>query len=121
MIVLDTNILIEILKNNQSTIQKIQSFDDTLVISSISVMELYFGAFNKAELLKLEKFISLFPIIHLNESISKLSMKLIQEYTKSHHLDIPDSLIASTTLSIDGKLFTYNLKDFKYIKDLNLI
>jgi len=47
-------------------------------------------------------------------------MKLIQEYTKSHHLDIPDSLIASTTLSIDGKLFTYNLKDFKYIDGLEL-
>lgn len=50
MIVLDTNILIEVLKANKKTIEKVQSFTDELVISSITVMELYYGALNKAEL-----------------------------------------------------------------------
>jgi len=44
MILLDTNVLIEILKGNQNTIDKIQSFNKTLAISSITVMELYYGA-----------------------------------------------------------------------------
>lgn len=54
-IVLDTNILIEILKGNNNTIKIVQSFNAKSVISSISVMELYYGAINKAELKKLEK------------------------------------------------------------------
>ena len=121
MIVLDTNVLIEILKGNKETIQKVEPFKETLCVSSISVMELYYGALNKVELNKLEKFVSLFNIIHLNENISKSSTKLIKTYAKSHSLDIPDSLIASTVLVNDGVLLTYNLKDFKYIEGMKLL
>jgi len=45
----------------------------------------------------------------------------IFEYAKSHNLAIPDSLIASTVISIKLKLLTLNLKDFKYIDGLELI
>jgi len=121
MIVLDTNILIEILKGNDETIKKVESLTDSLSISSISVMELYYGALNKVELNKLEKFVSLFNIIHLNENISKSSTKLIKHYAKSHNLDIPDSLIASTVLENDATLLTYNVKDFKYIEGMKLL
>jgi len=121
MIVLDTNILIEILKGNQDTIKKVQSFNTTLAISSITVMELYFGALNKAELNKLEKFVALFHVIQLSETISAQATKLIKTYAKSHSLDIPDSLIASTAIVYKYQLFTYNIKDFKYIKNINLL
>ncbi len=121
MIVLDTNILIEILKDNPSTIQKVQSFNASLAISSITVMELFYGALNKAELKKLEKFVALFEIIDINETISKQSTALIKTYAKSHNLDIPDSLIGSTALVLEAPLFTYNLKDFRFISGLHLI
>ena len=42
-------------------------------------------------------------------------------YAKSHSLDIPDSIIASTALVLGGRIFTYNTKDFKYIDGLELI
>ena len=70
---------------------------------------------------KIEKFLSLFKVIHLSREISTKSIRLIQTYAKSHHLDIPDSLIASTALVENYKLLTYNIKDFKYIKDLDLL
>jgi len=121
MILLDTNVLIEILKGNQATIEKVQSFHTTLAISSITVMELFFGALNKAEVNKLKKFVALFKIIDLNEAISKQSISLILTYAKSHHLDIPDALIGSTALVLDIPLFTYNLKDFRFIDGLELV
>ena len=121
MILLDTNILIEILKGNEKTIQKVQSTSEELAISSISVMELYYGAINKTELNKLEKFTSLFQIVQINEQISKTAVQLVKSYAKSHTLDIPDSLIASTCLMNDCLLFTYNLKDFKYIDGMKLL
>ena len=121
MILLDTNVLIEILKGNQKTIGQIQRFDATLAISSITVMELYYGALNKIELNKLEKFVSLFRIIQINENISVKATKLIKTYAKSHTLDIPNSLIASTALVERCRLFTYNAKDFKYIKSIDLL
>ncbi len=39
----------------------------------------------------------------------------------SYNLDIPDSLIASTALVKGYKLFTYNIKDFRFIDNLELI
>ena len=117
---LDTNVLIEILKGNQSTLEIVESLPYT-AISSITVMELYYGALNKAELKQLEKFVALFKIVHLNEQISINSENLIKTYAKSHTLDIPDSLIASTALVQGYKLFTYNIKDFRFIENLELI
>jgi len=120
IVLLDTNILIEILKGNDKTISKIEALEAKLSISSITVMELYYGALNKVELVKLGKFVSLFNIIELNDSISKKATMLVKRYAKSHTLDIPDSLIASTALVLNAKLVTYNTKDFKYIDGIML-
>jgi len=120
IVLLDTNILIEILKGNDKTISKIEALEAKLSISIITVMELYYSALNKAELAKLEKFVSLFNIIELNENISKKATRLVKRYAKSHTLDIPDSLIASTALVLNAKLVTYNTKGFTYIDGIVL-
>jgi predicted nucleic acid-binding protein len=120
-IVLDTNILIEVLKGNKTIIEKLELLSADFYISSITVMELYYGALNKAELFQLKKFIALFKVIEINENISSISTELIFQYAKSHNLAIPDSLIASTAINIDSKLLTLNLKDFKYIDGLYLV
>ena len=89
-IILDTNILIEILKNNKQTIEKV------------------------------EKFIELFNVIPIDESISNIAKDLVYKYAKSHSLDIPDSLIAASALKINLPLLSYNKKDFKFIDNLIL-
>lgn len=119
-VILDTNILIEILKNNTKTIEMVEKFD-LHYISEVTKMELYYGAFNNQELEKLKKFLDLFEIIPINTNISNIASNLIYKYAKSHNLNIPDGLIAATTLETGYELFTYNLKDFKYIESLNLI
>lgn len=118
-IILDTNILIEILKNNKQTIKEVEEYD-IHYISIISVMELFYGAFNKTELQKLKKFVELFNVIPLDENISINAKNLVYKYAKSHNLDIPDSLIASTSLNMNLPLLTYNKKDFRFIENLQL-
>jgi len=120
MTVLDTNILIEILKNNQSTIKQVESLSPPLFVSVISAMELLYGALNKNELKKLQQFLSLFTIIQLDEKISQKAFVLIAQYSKSHTLDIPDALIAASCLENNKSLFTYNRKDFRFIPKLTL-
>jgi len=118
---LDTNVLIEILKGNQKTIDRVKDLNGILAISSISRMELYYGAFNKAEIEQIEKFTSLFEIIQINEAISLEATRLVKTFAKSHNLDIPDSLIAATTLLNNAGLLTYNIKDFRFITGLTLL
>ncbi len=121
MILLDTNILIEILKDNPQTQKEIASLQAPFSISSITAMELMVGARNKQEVKKLQQFIQLFDQIHLNESISNKALQLIMDYAKSHTLDIPDALIAASAIEYHASLFTYNRKDFKFIPSLALI
>ncbi len=47
MIILDTNIIIELFKGNSKTIKSLENLDDIFSISIITSMELYYGAINK--------------------------------------------------------------------------
>lgn len=121
MILCDTNIIIEIFKGNESTIEKIKTIGfENIVISSITVMELYFGAFNKRELNRIKKDLSALKIAHFDQDISESAVGLIETYSKSHGLQIPDAIIAATALSLKVALLTLNIKDFKYINGLKV-
>ncbi|MCD6272090.1 MAG: type II toxin-antitoxin system VapC family toxin [Deltaproteobacteria bacterium] len=121
MILCDNNVIIEILKGNEKTIKIIESIGlENIAISSVTVMELYFGALNKRELSKIKKHLKALNIVHFDNDISELAVSMIESYSKSHGLQIPDAIIAATALSFEMKLFTLNLKDFKYIDGLNL-
>ncbi|ACO03160.1 MAG TPA: type II toxin-antitoxin system VapC family toxin [Persephonella sp.] len=122
MIILDTNIIIELFKGNTETRELLESRnEENFSISIITGMELYYGAINKRELNKIKKFLKSFNLLAINEEISRISLELIEKYSKSHGLEIPDALIAATSIYYDAPLLTYNKKDFKYIKDLKLL
>lgn len=122
MILCDTNVIIEILKGNKRTINIIESIGlENIAISSVTVMELYFGALNKRELNKIKKHLQALNIVHFDTDISESAIKLIERFSKSHCLQIPDAIIAATAMTSKIKLFTFNLKDFKYIDGLKLI
>jgi len=121
VVLCDTNILIELFKGNQATIDIIEQIGfDNISISSVTVMELYFGALNKNELEKIKRSLSSLEVIHIDTVISQKSVELIEEYSNSHYLHIPDSLIAATSLVYGMELFTYNIKDFRFIKGIRL-
>lgn len=45
-------------------------------------------------------------------------MELIDAYSNSFGLFLPDALIAATALENDLTIVTYNVNDFKFIQDL---
>ena len=121
MILCDTNIIIELLKGNKETIKIVEKIGfNNISISSVTEMELYFGALNKSELNKIKRSLHSLDIIHIDQIISQRAVGLIEQYAKSHYLNIPDSIIAATSLVFGIDLFTYNIKDFKFIKDIRL-
>jgi len=83
-------------------------------------MELYYGALNKIELSKIKSGLSVFEIVDVDQNISQCAVELIERYSKSHDLRIPDALIAATVIENELSLLTYNVKDFRYISGLSL-
>lgn len=118
----DTCVLIDYLRGKIEVQQKLeQDRDSGLGMSSVTYMELMVGAFDKREVDIIKKAFSDFEIIEISESISVKARKLIENYTKSHGLLIPDALIAATALELDIALYTTNIKDFRFIPNLVLV
>lgn len=121
MILCDTDIFIEALKNNSRAVDMLQYIGlENIALSAITVMELYFGAVNKRELKKIKNRLQKLRIFHVSQEICESVLDLIERYAKSHSLHIPDALIAATSICQGIQLLTYNVKDFKFIKDIEL-
>lgn len=121
MILCDTDVFIEAFKNNADTTALLRHVGfQNISLSTITLMELYFGALNKREMTKIKKRIENLKVYELDKEISGTALNLIEKYSKSHGLRIPDALIAATSICKGIDLLTYNLKDFRFIKGLSL-
>lgn len=121
LIICDTNVFISLFRNIEDTVDNLKLIGgDNVIIPSICVMELYRGMQTKVEMLGMQKKIDRYNILHINEDISEKAIDLIHRYKLSHNLDIPDAIIAATSLVYDISLFTYNTKDFKFIPGIKL-
>lgn len=70
---LDTCILIDFLRGNKSIYDILVDNENVnLSMSTITMMELVIGAFNKKEMLYIQKAFSKIKVIYINEEISKL-------------------------------------------------
>lgn len=122
-ILIDTDILIDILRNFQPTIERLTEIEEQsqLWVSQMTQMELIVGCQDKRHLKKLENFLEKFSILPINSTISDHTTKLLLQYRLSHGLLIPDAIIAATALVNKLDLLTKNQKDFRFIQDLELI
>ncbi|MEO1212497.1 MAG: type II toxin-antitoxin system VapC family toxin [Bacteroidota bacterium] len=121
MVLCDTNILIHAFNGNSETLAQLESIGfENIVLSSITIMELYQGMGNKEELARMKSRIKYFDSVEVNENISKHAQGLIEGFSLSHGLSIPDAIIGSTAVIHEIELFTYNLKDFRFIPNIKL-
>lgn len=120
-IICDTNIFISLFRGIDTAIKELQAIgSENILIPSISVMELYRGMRNKSELTQMKKKLNNYNVIHYNEEVSELAIKLVLDYRLSHDLTIPDAIIAAMSVVYDIPLFTYNVKDFKFVPRITL-
>lgn len=123
-VICDTDVIIDYFDkqssrhNNTKQLIEDQIQLDNVWISAITQMELLVGATNKGSLAVINKKIKRFNIFLLTNEITLTSLSLLQEYKLRYGLAIPDSLIAATALETGLELFTYNMKDFKFIDGL---
>lgn len=121
MVLCDTNIFIHAFNGHPSTIGQLKRIGlHNVLLSSITVMELYQGMGNKQELAMMRKKLAFYDVVQIDRRISEKAIELIAEFKLSHGLQIPDALIASSAVSYDLPLFTYNLKDFSFIPAINI-
>jgi len=119
MILLDTNIFIEIYRNNETIASIVDNMQDIAVCDVVRA-ELFYGARNKYELKEISEDLEGLHTLPLSPHISEMAVDLVKTYSLSHKLEFADALIAATAIIYDIEVFTLNIKDFVYIPNLKL-
>ena len=122
-VIVDTDVLIDAGRDIREAVTCLEQIERqaSLAISVVSQMELIIGCRNKAELRTLDKFLSRFQVVKLNERISDVAVDLLRHYRLSHGLLIADALIAATALLQEIPFATKNQGDYRFIVGLRLL
>ncbi len=121
MILCDTNVFIHAFNGNKTTIVQMEEIGLTKIgLSAITLMELYQGMGNKAELAQMKKKLRFYDIVQVDSHISKVAIELIERFKLSHSLQIPDAIIGATAIVYNIPLYTYNIKDFNFMPKISI-
>jgi tRNA(fMet)-specific endonuclease VapC len=125
VIVLDTDMCIELLRGNKKVLKKRAAFSGDVAISFMAAGELFYGARNSAfpeenELL-VEQFIMTVPVIQTDIPILKRFGELKARLKKNKRL-LPDAdiFVAAVALEKADALVTGNVKHFERIEELKI-
>jgi predicted nucleic acid-binding protein len=120
-ILLDTDVVINILKKKEETISKLASLKECeFYISPIVIAEIYAGAKQK-EIKQIEELFRYFKSVTINDDIGIITGKYAKEFKKAFSgISLEDFMIASIAKYYSLALWTYNKKHYP-MKDLIFI
>jgi hypothetical protein len=112
----DTNVFSKVFKGDS----KVKSFVESLdaAVDATIYIECLQGSKSNQEKRFIKNYLANFPILLITPDISQRAIDLIDAYSNSFGLFLPDALIAATALENDLTIVTYNIDDFKFIQDL---
>ena len=118
-VLIDTNIVFELLAETPIFLNEIDTIGfDSLFVSSISILETYYGM-RKNEERKTKELFNQLNRIYIEREVGKRAEEIMFEY-RGQRPKLPDCLIAATALVFNLEIFTLNTKDFNYIKGVKL-
>lgn len=119
MHLLDTNIMVDILRGYLPAIRWLNSLgEEELVLPGFVVMELMEGCEDKRTMQRLQKRIALYRVYWPPERDSKRALDTFAQGWLSHHLDILDTLIGECVVGLGVPLCTFNVRHFRAVAGL---
>lgn len=112
----DTNVFSKIFGNNLTVKKYVESLD--AIIDATIYIECIQGSKSNHEKRFIKKYLDNFPLLLVTTEISQKAIELIDDYSNSYGLMLPDALIAATALENDLTVLTYNVDDFKFVQNL---
>ncbi len=115
MIVVDTDILIWILRGNKDILKKFialaKETKGNLYLTPVQVAEIYSGIREK-EIEKTALFLKNLLLLVIDYKIGKTTGDYMSKYKKSHNVTLADALTASCAKNNNFKIWTLNKKHY---------
>ncbi|HCM37468.1 TPA: hypothetical protein DIS61_02370 [Patescibacteria group bacterium] len=123
VMIVDTDVLVQILRGRNETKSFLQSLNEDIKVSRLTVLEIIKGVRSKTELHKVKKQLNSLAgeVVEIDEEISFLASEIFERFYHSYGIGIIDSFIAATALLTDERLVTLNRKHFQFINGLTLV
>ncbi len=122
MILLDTDVMIDILRKYPPAVAWLQSRgDEDIFLLGFVVMELIQGCRNKEEQEKVEKELGIYGVVWPSSEVCNEALSVFARYYLSHGLGILDALIGQTAVALNHPLYTFNQKHYAVIPYLKTV
>jgi len=119
MILVDTDVMIDILRGNAAAVAWLRSVgDEVIVIPGLVVLELLRGARDKNDLEQIRKRLAPLGTFWPDVTDYQHATEVIVKHCLSNHVGIIDALIGVSAVRLGVELLTFNDKHFKVIEGL---
>lgn len=119
-LLLDTDVLVEYLRGRPRAIEYVESLDDELLVSAITVAELQAGARGGEEEAALEAFLGAFGVLPVDAAVAREGGALRRRYGPSHSTGLADAIVGASAQQRGARLVTVNRRRFPFVNDLTV-
>lgn len=122
MILLDTDVVIDLLRQYAPAVAWLDSLgEEEILLSGFVVMELIQGCRNRTEQEKVEKEPGGYGVVWPSSETCEEVLSVFTRYHLSHGLGILDALIGQMAVALNLPLYTFNQKHYSVIPTLKSV
>ena len=122
MIVLDTDVMIDLLRRYQPALDWLDSSgEEEMVLPGFVIMELLQGCRNRGEQQSVERALQPYHIAWPTADTCNGALAIFTRYYLSHGLGIIDALIGQMAVALNAPLGTFNQRHYGAIPDLETV
>lgn len=118
-LLLDTDVLIEYLRGREQAASYLESLEEELAVSAITVAELYAGVRGAPEREALDRFLGAFRVLPVTREIAMMAGDFRRQWGPSHGTDLPDAVLAATAESNRLALVTFNVRHYPMLANVS--
>jgi predicted nucleic acid-binding protein len=109
---LDTCILIDVLRGRKQAAAFIDALDEPPALSAVTLTELFAGVRGRDEEAAIRNLADVSNVLPVDRAVAELAGHYLKSFMRSHGVDPLDAIIAATAHEHGLKLVTLNIKHF---------
>ena len=117
---LDSDVAIDYLRDRREAIHYLESLEGSLLLSTLTVAELYAGLRGEREQRHLEQFLLAFEVLPVSQEVGRVGGLFRRNYGPSHGTGLVDALIAATAQLQQATLVTFNGRHYPMLNDVQV-
>jgi len=117
-LLLDTDVIVDYLRAVSPAVEFLHAQQGRLLLSAITVAELFAGVRDGKEMETLGRFLDAFEVLPVTETIARQGGLWRRDFGKSHGVGLADAMIAATAHEAGATLATLNQKHFPMYSSL---